>query len=499
MKNWSISFADVDRQSFASKVGNGFMDYRDFFDFEPSIEGIEKAKKSKVLSLELRNTLVNVLNNQYETWGIPLPGQVNQLLKEDVFTVTTGHQLNFLSGPHFFFTKIAATIHLAKMLGEACIPVFWLASEDHDFDEIASTILYGKTIQFAPEYSNAPVGRLKMTRSWMEEIQKAMEYISSPWAKTLIQESYQEGFPLSKCIARLVHACFGKFGLLIVDGDSQELKSRAFALFEREWKEQILSKSVETQNKVLSNYGLEPQVYHRDINLFKINDLNRIRINKGDHDFLQLKPEEISPNALMRPLFQETILPNLAYIGGAAEVAYWAQLKIAFSAFNVQMPVVLLRPSLFFVDPKHLLWLEKWGWKFNDVFSDEQALIKRLIHQQPDQFFAEPFIIDLNSMEQHAREQIEKIDPTLLATLGSEVEKMKGLWRGLEKKVEKAIKQKQEIEVQRIGKIKNMLFPDQVFQERKTNGFQFIHQESQIEELIEILNPIHPQIHAFLV
>jgi uncharacterized protein YllA (UPF0747 family) len=105
----------------------------------------------------------------------------------------------------------------------------------------------------------------------------------------------------------------------------------------------------------------------------------------------------------------------------------------------------------------------------------------------------------LNDLELDAKSKIQLIEPTLIATLSAEIEKMKGMWMGLEKKVEKSIKQKQETEVQRIGKLKNALFPDQIFQERKFNGFQFIQNQQQIEQLIETCSPIQPQIHAFLV
>jgi bacillithiol biosynthesis cysteine-adding enzyme BshC len=499
MKTWSFPFAEVNRNSFALKVANGNVDYRNFFEYQPNLQGIYDAKEKKRFPSQHRKTLVDALKGQYEQWEIPVPANVSRLLQEDTFTVTTGHQLNFLSGPHFFFTKIASTIHLSRLVGSDCIPVFWMASEDHDFEEIASAILFGKTFQMDSTNSAAPVGRMNMSESWEQEVQKAVELLSSDWAKSIIKQAYKVGFSLSKCIARLVHEIFGAFGLIILDGDSVALKNLAYPIFEKEFEEQILAKKVTDQNEVLTQFGIEAQVYHRDVNLFSLSSISRIRLEKNDPQFKSLQPVEISPNALMRPLYQEFILPNLAYIGGAAEVAYWAQLKQAFAEFQIQMPVVLLRPSVFFVDSKQHQWLEKWNWKIQDAFLDDNQLIKKFIQQQPNHFSVHEYLETLKELELDAKSKIEKIEPTLISTLSAEIEKMKGMWLGLEKKVEKSIKQKQETEVQRIGKLKNAFFPDQIFQERKINGFQFIQNQQQIEQLIDTCSPIQPQIHAFLV
>lgn len=499
MRTWSFPFAEVNRNSFASKVADGNVDYRNFFDFQPSLQGISEAKEKKSFSSLHRKTLVQALNGQYERWEIPAPANVSRLLQDDTFTVTTGHQLNFLTGPHFFFTKIASTIHLSRLVGADCIPVFWMASEDHDFDEIASTVLFGKSFHLESAKIAGPVGRMPFLESWEQEVQSAIELLSSDWAKSIIKQAYKVGFPMSKCIARLVHEMFGQFGLIILDGDSEELKELAYPIFEKEFEQQIVAQKVTEQNEVLKQFGIEAQVYHRDVNLFSLSNISRNRLEKNDPQFKSLQPVEISPNALMRPLYQEFILPNLAYIGGAAEVAYWAQLKRAFAAFQIQMPVVLLRPSAFYVDPKQHQWLERWNWKIQDVFLEENQLIKKFIQQQSIHFSVQEYINKLIDLESDAKSKIQNIEPTLVATLSAEIEKMKGMWMGLEKKVEKSIKQKQETEVQRIGKLKNALFPDQIFQERKFNGFQFIQNQQQIEQLIETCSPIQPQIHAFLV
>jgi len=499
MKTWSFPFAEVNRNSFASKVADGNVDFRNFFEFQPNLQGISEAKANKSFSSLHRKTLVQALNGQYERWEIPAPANVSRLLQEDTFTVTTGHQLNFLTGPHFFFTKIASTIHLSRLVGSDCIPVFWMASEDHDFNEIASTVLFGKSFQLESTLPPGPVGRMPFLETWEQEVHRALELVSSDWSKSILQKAYKAGSPMSKCIARLVHELFGSFGLIILDGDSEELKKLAYPIFEKEFEQQIVAQKVTEQNEVLKQFGIEAQVYHREVNLFTLSNISRNRLEKNDPQFISLQPVEISPNALMRPLYQEFVLPNLAYVGGAAEVAYWAQLKQAFDAFQIQMPVVLLRPSVFYLDAKQEKWLEKWNWTIQDVFLEESQLIKKFIQQQPIHFSVQEYMNKLNDLELDAKSKIQNIEPTLIATLSAEIEKMKGMWMGLEKKVEKSIKQKQETEVQRIGKLKNALFPDQIFQERKFNGFQFIQNQQQIEQLIETCSPIQPQIHAFLV
>ncbi|WP_439480212.1 bacillithiol biosynthesis cysteine-adding enzyme BshC [Chryseobacterium aquaticum] len=317
---------------------------------------------------------------------------IESLKSQNTFTITTGHQLNLFSGSAFFVYKILQTIKTCTHLKEKFpnfnfVPVYWMASEDHDFAEINHFKTENNYYEIN-EKSGGAVGRIKINDTFfISEFKK--EFKDSIFGTELIlmlKEAYKVGNTLTQAIQILVNRLFSEFGLLILDGDSKELKNQAKEIF----KDELLHFSLNKQSKekvdfLTKKYG-KVQVNPREINLFYLSE-TRDRIDFDGENYLIVDtdkkfteekilaelenyPEKFSPNALMRPVYQEKVLPNLAYIGGNAEIMYWLELKDYFSEINIPFPILIPRNSMLFIKEKTLGKIKKLDLKIEDFFQN---------------------------------------------------------------------------------------------------------------------------------
>ena len=345
-----------------------------------------------------RTVLSNQLEKQYESvtdksLQIKL---IADLKLKNSFTVTTGHQLNLFTGPLYFFYKIIDTIIICKKLKKKYpkynfIPVFWMASEDHDFDEI-NYFNYDKK-KFSWDISHGgPVGRLKTKglENVLSEMKNYLDFTDQKELITLFETSYLKHKNLSLATLNLVHSLFGKHGLLILEPDNKHLKKLFSEIIIDELLNNTLNKNILNTNNELNTVfenSYNPQVNSREINLFYIKDNLRARIEKiGDVfsvldtniSFTQSEivnevnnhPERFSPNALLRPVYQEFILPNLAYVGGGSEIAYWLQLKEYFNFKKITFPILSVRSSVLFVSKKQVEKCNKLKMSIIDLFDN---------------------------------------------------------------------------------------------------------------------------------
>ncbi|RYG23183.1 MAG: bacillithiol biosynthesis cysteine-adding enzyme BshC, partial [Chitinophagaceae bacterium] len=323
-----------------------------------------------------RQVLVQALRRQYQQTDATLATLTNleSLSKPNAFTVTTGHQLNLFTGPLYFLYKIVSVINLAKELSSAYpdsifVPMYWMATEDHDFEEISYFNFNGKKFRWNREASG-PVGRL--STDGLDAVLRLFENElgASQHAKEiaeLFREAYIRRTNLTESTRWLANKLFGEYGLVIVDGDDPDLK-RGFIPYMKDDIEN--STAYETVSATIANMGdYNIQVNPREINLFYVSDGLRERIvseNDGFRIFgtemfftktelldqLQTNPERFSPNVIMRPLYQEVILPNLSYTGGGGEIAYWLELKSFFETQQVPFPILMVRNSVVMVSEK---------------------------------------------------------------------------------------------------------------------------------------------------
>lgn len=358
------------------------------------------AAKSESFSKSKRENLVAVLSSQLNTIPLSESQQNNlQFLAEtNTFTVTTGHQLNLFSGPVFFVYKILQTIKTADYLSKKFpnhhfVPVFWMATEDHDFDEINHFSTDKNYYEFNAQ-SGGAVGKIVIEDqnffSGFEEEFK--DEVFGTELILLLKKSFKKGVTLASATRELVNELFSAYGLIIIDGDEKSLKAEMKEVFSDELLEQSLYHSSKTAIDHLTDLYGKVQVNPREINLFYLTDTrDRIEFDGSKYQIvdknitftteeimseLENFPEKFSPNAVMRPVFQETVLPNIAYIGGNAEIMYWLELKDYFAKIDVPFPILIPRNSMLWLPEKTFRKLDKLNLNIKEYFQDFSLLIK---------------------------------------------------------------------------------------------------------------------------
>ncbi len=498
---------------------------KEFYNRYPKIEnfGPQIEEKQKSYDQSIRKDLVKVLNDQYS--GLEVSERTREnidfLASENTFTVVTGHQLNLFTGPLYFLYKIISTINLTRQLKHKYpernfVPIYWMATEDHDFEEINYFNLNGKKFKWNnadKRAGNTAVG--KLSTEGLDEVFKLFSAEigggeNAEYLKSLFEKGYLEHDNLTDATRFIANEIFGEYGLVIMAAGDKRLKRHFVPFVENELTKQIShSKTSETVEKI-NSLGYNIQVNPREINLFYLTDELRERIIEKagkyfvheteiswskDEILKELKehPERFSPNVMLRPLYQEVILPNLCYIGGGGELAYWLELKSYFEAEKIAFPVLLLRNSALLQTAKQNGKRERLNISIPELFLKQHELINRKVRKISN------IDIDFSPQKEHLVKQFqhmydlaEQTDATFLgAVKAQEVKQLKGL-DNLEKRLLKAQKRKLKDEVERIAKLQNDLFPNRSLQERQTNFSEFYVEfgEELIKNLLENLDPL---------
>ena len=431
---------------------------------------------------------------------------IELLRASNTFSVTTGHQLCLFSGPMYFIYKILSTIKLAEKLksdfpDKNFVPILWLASEDHDWEEVNHFYFQGKKWVWNKKETAGAVGRqstdglAELLQKFREDIfpknQAALEWID------LLEQSYLKSENLSEAVRKLCHKLFGKYGLVILDADDKELKKVFSPLMERELYERNTYNKVNQLSEDLGRMWFK-QVNPREINLFYLIENLRERIEWDGQEFKILNtdmsfsademreeihnhPERFSPNVVTRPVYQEYILPNLAYIGGAGELAYWMQYKGAFENYGMHMPLLILRNSVLLLPEKQYKKWTKKGFSKEEIFTEDALLWKKWIKEN------RPIDPEMSAAAAKLKEIFDEIDQIAALTDASmqgaaraqRAKQIKGL-ENLKKKLLKAEKRKHAELKQLIGQIQNKIYPEGVLQERYENLSEYyVHYGSE--------------------
>ncbi len=534
-----MSLSDSDCSTYISFKKTGFFstmmcDYIEksnkvtpFYANFPDIKGFKSQIETKEPSFtqKQRETLVTALEEQYK--GVKTSSKTSlhiaSLSKPNTFTVTTGHQLNLFTGPLYFLYKIIATINLSERLTEEFpdknfVPIYWMATEDHDFEEINFFKFKGRKIQWN---SNETGGVGRFSTEGLQEVLTAFKTLlgTSKRAKeliTLFEEGYVEHQNLAAATRYIANELFAKYGLVIVDGDDASLKEEFIPFVKKELLEQVSYKSVTETNLKLSK-AYTVQVNPREINLFYLKDAIRERIvfengvykvNNTDIEFskeeilkeVKEHPKRFSPNVIMRPLYQEVILPNLAYIGGGGEMAYWMQLKNYFENVQIPFPILLLRNSVQVINEKQYKKLGKLSISVEEVFLKQSELLKKKVLEKSE------VKVDFSEQKKFLEKQFEnlkeiatKTDVSFIGAVNAQEKKqLKGL-NNLEKRFLRAEKRKEASLVERIKTLQNELLPNLSLEERQRNFSEFYleYGEGFVETLKEKLNPL--QLEFFVL
>jgi bacillithiol synthase len=493
-----------------------------FYNQNCDIQSFEKMMEERGQLPINRTVLVEALMQQYK--GVEISAttknNIQQLKNDNCFTVTTGHQLNLFTGPLYFIYKIVSTINLAKELKNKYpendfVPVYWMATEDHDFEEVNHFNLFKKQYQLNNS-KNGAVGKLKL-----EGVEELLSKLKTDLGDrngveeilALFSKFYIGSNTYTQAIKGIVNELFGKYGLVIIDGDDQNLKG----LFVDEFRSELLNRKnhalINDTSEKLKQLGFKPQVTPREINIFYLSENLRERIVFEDDSYkvlntniqfseaeiiqeLENNPQCFSPNAPMRCMYQEKILPNLAYIGGGGELAYWLQLKAMFNANTISYPILILRNSVLFVDKGSVKRLSKLGVEAVQLFTETEILIKNYLKNNSD------LVLELKDEEERIEVLFEaiiqkagQVDASLQPMIKGELQKSLKALKNIEQRLMKAEKQKEEISVNQIKTLKEKLFPNNSLQERHDNFISLLlfYGEDVIEELVKNLQPLDKQ------
>lgn len=525
MKKTRVTFAETQQfSSLIDKYLSGDPGLKPFYNFLPEISSFKEiieerhkvALNRKLLAASLISQYGSIFENTDEATQ-KVQASISSLEDANTFTVTTGHQLNIFTGPLFSIYKIATTIKLATELRALFpqynfIPVFWMASEDHDLEEINHTRIFGKEVKW-DKVAGGAVGRMN-TDGMQEVLDRVKEITGNPGnGVEVFEEVYTGSATLAEATRKIIHALFAEYGLVVIDGDDKNLKSE----FINEMRDEIiLQKTFDAVKKTTADLSKlhKTLVQPREINLFYLasgsrerivrDDDNRYRVLNSDKIFteseivteLNSHPENFSPNVILRTMYQEKILPNLAYIAGPGELSYWLQFKDAFEASGIPFPVVLLRNCFLLLDKSSALKFEKLGISITDLFQTTDHLIDKVLENSSDTNINTNGITEVIQSAFHdLGKHLGSLDPSLVASAEAEKQKaLKGI-AALEEKAHRALKRKNETLVTQVKNLKEKLFPGGGLQERTENFLPYYNRNGQnfIRDIIEQSDPFEKQ------
>jgi len=485
-----------------------------FYNHAVTIEGIEAAIKARHQFTQNRGVLVAELQHQYTNISLPekLQQNITALGEKTTFTITTAHQPNIFTGPIYFIYKILHTIQLAQRLAQQFtvykfVPVYYMGSEDADLDELGGININGQPYRWQTKQTGA-VGRMKVDKNFISLILQIHGQVGvEPFGEELIdlfKRCYREGATIQQATLELVTALFGEYGLVTIIPDNANLKRLFNPIVEKELREGFSHFAVtKTLAELEQNY--KAQAGGRELNLFYLVDNKRERIEKEGDKFavkslqrewaldeiiqeLNEHPENFSANVILRGAFQETILPNIAFIGGGGELAYWLELKKVFEAVNIPYPMLILRNSFLLVDERQEKKVQSIGFTYRDIFKPEQELLYIVVNRNStNRFHLNGELGKVEGAYDDIKALAGKVDASLLDHVEALKTKTVKRLLQLEKKMKSAEKKKFDTELAQIQKIKSSLFPNDNLQERVENlsGFYAKYGKQIVQILLD--------------
>jgi len=469
-----------------------------FFTHKPNAEGIKAAINSRRSKPVDRKLLHDYFKKRYSgsTTSVEQLASIDALLKDNCFTITTAHQPNIFSGPLYFLYKIIHVIKLAEYLsateeGHHFVPVFYMGSEDADLDELGHCYAGEDKLVWHTDQQGA-VGR--MHTKGLDKIIQSFEQrlYNKPFIEEILgvfREAYSEENNIQEATFSFVNALFARFGLLVVMPDDANLKKSFEPWILKELLEGFSQQEVKRTNDALEALGYTPQVSGRDINLFYLDDTGRReRIEKDESGFsiaalgktfttkeiveeVKQHPERFSGNVVLRGLFQEHILPNVAFIGGGGEIAYWLQLKTVFEAAGISFPVLMLRNSFLLMDSKAIALQEKLSLSREEIFYPLLKLKDLVAEKHNDAQIPQTkaWENEISKLYQEVLNASTSFDASLYGHIAAmQTDALKQL-RKLEKKFKRLARRKAADQLNQLSHLFSLIFPLGGLQERTQN------------------------------
>ncbi len=496
-----------------------------FYKYKTEFSSFEQIIEDKKKDPINRKVLVESLKLQYNNLQTSqaVKKNIDLLLEENTFTVTTAHQPSLATGPLYFIYKIISTLNLSESLTKQhpdyqFVPVFYLGSEDHDFEEINHFQLFGKKFEWQSGEGGSTgamsTQHLQPVLDQLKEVLGESEHAQTIY-KTL-HTAYSTHKTYNDATLYLINELFKEYGLVVLIPNTADLKRQFIPIMEAELLEQSSETLVSTTINELAEAGFKAQASPRNINLFYLQEGSRERIvlENGVYNVLNTTlqftrseileelnnhPEKFSPNVILRPLYQEKILPNLAYIGGGGELAYWLERKTQFKHFKLNFPMLIRRNSVLWVDKGNAKKLTKLGLSVIDLMEDDDLIIKNYVSKNTSSTIS--LAAEKQALSKVFDDLLKKavaLDPGLKqSVLGEKTKQLKGIDQ-LENKLLRAEKRKFETSNNQILSLKSKLFPQKNMQERKDNFLSFYLKYG--EDYFKVLKEnLHPLTKKFII
>jgi bacillithiol biosynthesis cysteine-adding enzyme BshC len=527
-----ISFNDIPH---TTRLFRDFLSYspdiRKFYPTQPDAEHIAAFAKKLKQDPSRQARVADALERQNKAWGASQATLRNiERLKNGAFAVVTGQQVGLFGGPLLSLLKAASVLALAKQvqtLGVECVPVFWLASEDHDLAEVNQTLLLTHEFEQAPftaptdGITGAPVANLRFAKGTNDMVAEVAALLGDSLASDYLRQSYVEGETFSNAYAMLYARIFAGHGLILLDPADPELHQVAAPLFT-----DAIRRAGELDDALLArNRELQAGKYHEQVKvtaestpLFGLVDGARVSIHRSNGGFklgreslstdallqrIETAPESVNANVLLRPVLQDYWLPTLAYIGGPAEIAYFAQVGVVYEKLLGRITPVVSRMSATLIEPRIEKLLLKYQVQLPELFHGEyelrDCLAKRSLPPELKQNF-EDGRRAVQEATQRVSQSLQKLDPTLVEAAGRATNKMMYKLDRLERRAAKAELRRTEILIRHAAQIENSLFPHKTLQEREIGSLYFYakYGPGLIDQLVELAQARCPE-HKVLV
>ncbi len=523
MEIYNKSYSEIEQLSgFDKAYASADLALRPFYKYDVNIDTFAAVIKNKKTQNINREVLVNVLREQYSDIETTesVKSNINSLLNENTFTITTAHQPSLFTGPLYFIYKTISALNLAEQLKEKYpqnhfVPIFLIGGEDHDFEEINHLNIFGKTVTWENDENGATgmmqTDSLKPVLAEIKDILGNSENANSIY--TTLERCFTEHSTYGKAMFAFTNELFKQYGLVVISPNHAKLKELFIPIIKDEIFNEASKVLVEKEIEKKEKAGFKGQAFVREINLFYLMPNLRERIVFEDEKYKVLNtnyeftkaemtaeienyPERFSPNVILRPVYQEVILPNLAYIGGGGELSYWTERQPQFEHFNIPFPMLVRRNSVLWIDKSNQKKLNKLDLTIDDLFGEVEALIKSYVRGNTDEELSlKDAKTAINSAFEKILSKATAIDATLKKTVLGEQKKQINAIENLENRLLKAEKRNQEVAVNQIRNLKDKLFPNNGLQERHDNLLPFYlkYGDDFIQTLKDNLAPLNTE------
>ncbi|HZT71638.1 MAG TPA: bacillithiol biosynthesis cysteine-adding enzyme BshC [Terriglobia bacterium] len=487
-----------------------------------------------------RKTLVETLLRQNAAFGAGdhTIRNIESLRDPATCAVVTGQQVGLFSGPAFTLYKALTAVRVSQSLNERglkTVPIFWLATEDHDLEEVAQT--YALNDDYQPVHLHdagerpapqSPVGRVKLTEGVTQQIHHLESLLpqSDDRAQLLedLRSAYKPGATWAHSFAQFLTRLFNRWGVVLLDPMDEAVHRLSVPIYQKALRHaDDLRSQLQARSSELIRAGYHAQVHITDEStlLFAEREGNRLAVHQVDSETRQFSIGEVqtasldeleseisrhpltfSANVLLRPIVQDSLLPTIAYVAGPSELAYLGQAQVLYSAFGRPMPAVFPRSGFTLIDHRIERWMEKYQLAIEDVWQGKEHLGRRIASKAFAEGWEERFDQverDLAALLARLRKDIEALDPTLIDAMGHAEEKIQYQIERLKGKMTRAALSRSEILARHEEAILRALMPEKELQERIVGGIYFLGRAGYrlLDQLLEQV-PADSSLHRVM-